>query len=154
MIYLDLNKFDNLNWNSELDIYTSTIVHPLSLDDIKSKLSELTDEDLVFRLNLWLEYNPAHYYDNLGIGALKDYIAFLYPKYGIAVFESFVPGNAYYVFEYYDFEQLLNQVSPLTKTQMMANMTGSLLDRGIHIHDKNHLRENIALLFQTKTLPN
>lgn len=142
---LDVEQFEQLDWDSEIDIYQSEIKERLSNEDVRNKISELTDEDTKFRLNTWLEYEPTEIFSNLGVASLDDYIVFLYSGFGLAVFESFVPGNAYYAFRYTDFEKLLNQVASLTKTQMLLN--SSFLNRGYHLHDNNKTKEKIALLF-------
>lgn len=66
-------------------------------------------------------YNRTDLYSSKALPSLQEYIVFLYPGFGLAVFESFVPGNAYYAFRYTEFEKLLNRVSSLTKTQMLMN---------------------------------
>ena len=71
---------------------------------------------------------------DLGINNLSEYIVFLYAEHGLAVFESFVPGNAYYTFRYHDSEQLLNHVSMLTKSQML--LSSSFFNMGYHIRTK------------------
>ena len=120
----------------------------LSDDEVKNKISELSDEDTKFRLNTWLDYKPAEVFSNLGIQSLQDYIVFLFPANGLAVFESFIPGNAYYAFMYNDFERLLQQVSALTKTQMLMN--SAFINRGYHLQDKQRTKEKIAFLFSEK----
>ena len=88
------------------------------------------------------------YSSNIGVPSLQEYIVFLYPGLGLAVFESFVPGNAYYAFRYTEFEKLLNQVSTLTKTQMLMN--SAFLNRGYHLQDNVKTKEKINLLFAQK----
>ena len=142
---LNLEEYDALDWDSELDIYEARTIGRMSKDDVKNKISELTDEDTKFRLNAWLEHEPAEIFSNIGVPSLQEYIVFLYPGFGLAVFESFVPGNAYYAFRYTEFEKLLNQVSTLTKTQMLMN--SAFLNRGYHLQDSVKTKERINLLF-------
>lgn len=131
----------------ELDTKIRTIDR-MSQDEVRNKISELTDEDTKFRLNAWLEHDPAEIFSNIGVPSLQEYIVFLYPGFGLAVFESFVPGNAYYAFRYTEFEKLLNQVSSLTKTQMLMN--SAFLNRGYHLQDNVKTKEKINLLFVQK----
>ena len=145
---LNLEEYDALDWDSELDIYEARTIGRMSKDDVKNKISELTDEDTKFRLNAWLEHEPADIFSNIGVPSLQEYIVFLYPGFGLAVFESFIPGNAYYAFRYTEFEKLLNQVSTLTKTQMLMN--SAFLNRGYHLQDSVKTKERINLLFAQK----
>lgn len=136
------------NNGSELDIYEDRTIDRMSQDEVRNKISELTDEDTKFRLNAWLEHDPAEIFSNIGVPSLQEYIVFLYPGFGLAVFESFVPGNAYYAFRYTEFEKLLNRVSSLTKTQMLMN--SAFLNRGYHLQDNVKTKEKINLLFAQK----
>lgn len=145
---LNPEEYDSLDWDSELDIYEARTIDRMSQDDVRNKISELTDEDTKFRLNAWLEHDPAEIFSNIGVPSLQEYIVFLYPGFGLAIFESFVPGNAYYVFRYTEFEKLLNQVSTLTKTQMLMN--SAFLNRGYHLQDSVKTKEKINLLFAQK----
>ena len=144
--HLDDTKYENFKWESELDIYSSKYVHRLSNDEVKQKINELTDEDTRFRLNSWINHNPSEIYSNLGILSLQDYIVFLYAERGLAVFESFIPNNAYYTFKYFDFDELLKNVSSLTKTQMV--LSSDFVCRGYHISDRDRLETKIHRLFE------
>lgn len=143
--HLDDTKYENFKWESELDIYSSKYVHRLSNAEVKQKINELTDEDTRFRLNSWINHNPSEIYSNLGILSLQDYIVFLYAERGLAVFESFIPNNAYYTFKYFDFDELLKNVSSLTKTQMV--LSSDFVGRGYHISDRDRLETKIHRLF-------
>lgn len=145
---LNPEEYEALDWDSELDIYEARTIDRMSQDDVRNKISELTDEDTKFRLNVWLEHDPTEIFSNIGVPSLQEYIVFLYPGFGLAVFESFVPGNAYYAFRYTEFEKLLNQVSTLTKTQMIMN--SAFLNRGYHLQDSIKTKEKINLLFARK----
>ena len=145
---MNAEEYDALDWDSELDIYEDRTIDRMSQDDVRNKISELTDEDTKFRLNTWLEHDPAEIFSNIGVPSLQEYIVFLYPGFGLAVFESFVPGNAYYAFRYTEIEKLLNQVSALTKTQMLLN--SAFLNRGYHLQDNVKTKEKINLLFVQK----
>ena len=115
---------------------------------MNQKIELLTDEETKFRLSLWMNQNPTDIFSNLKIPSLNDYMLFLFPDVGIATFESFIPGNAYYTFKYYDYHKLLEQVSSLTKTQMI--LCSDFLGRGYHIGDKDKLQQRIEKLFSWK----
>ena len=140
--------FDDLNWESEQDAFSGDYVKRMSKLEVRTKIDELSDEDTRFRLNLWMEHNPTEIYSELGIAALRDYIAFLFPSKSLAIFESFVPGNAYYTFRYDDFPKLLSQVSGMTKTQL--TLSSAFVYRGYHIQNKNHLIDSITELFSNQ----
>lgn len=142
---LDENIYSDFKWESELEIYNTKVVKRMSNYEIGKKIDELSDEETKFRLNAWMNHLPAEIYSDLGIASLQEYIVLLYPNRGLAVFESFVPENAYYIFKYYDFDILLENVSKLTKTQMIA--TSSFLNRGYHITDRIRLGQKIDELF-------
>ena len=55
---LDEKQFDNLNWNSELDIFKPLNRKMLSSNEIKKKIAALTDEETQFRINIWMNYKP------------------------------------------------------------------------------------------------
>ncbi len=143
--YLDIDKYEDFIWDSELDIYSSSYIHKISHSEVNNKISELSDEDTKFRFNLWMNNNPSEIFKDLGIKALSDYIVFLYEEHGLAVFESFMPGNAYYIFRCYDFEQLLKNISPLTKSEIA--LSKDLINRQYHISDKEKLSDKITKLF-------
>lgn len=143
--HLDENNYDDFKWESELDIYSTKVVRRVSNYEIGKKIQELSDEETKFRLNTWMQHEPSEIYSDLGIASLPEYIVFLYPNIGLAVFESFTPGNAYYTFRYYDFDILLDNVAKLTKTQMLT--TSSFLNRGYHINDRSRLTQKIDALF-------
>lgn len=76
---------------------------------MNNKIQELSDEETQFRLNSWMKHEPTDIYSELGIASLQDYIVFLFAEKGLAVFESFIPGNAYYTFRYFDLDELLKK---------------------------------------------
>ncbi|WP_321008872.1 phospholipase D family protein [Hungatella effluvii] len=143
--HLDEKNYEELKWESELDIYSSRYVHRLSYEEINRRISALTDEETRIRLNIWLSHNPSEIFSNLGIASLQDYIVFLYAEHGLAIFESFIAGNAYYTFKYFDFDELLKNVSTLSKSQMI--LSSSFVNRGYHISDKDKLESRIDRLF-------
>ena len=120
IIELNEDEFDNFNWNTEQQAFGGRKVIQVSKNEISQRINKLTDVDTKKRLNMWLAHNPSEILSNLEIPALDDYIAFLYSDNGLAVFESFVPGNAFYSFRFDDFDRLLLQISKLTKTEMLV----------------------------------
>lgn len=144
---LDENNYDDFRWESELEIYSKKVVRRLSDFEVGQKIQELSDEETKFRLNAWMNHTPTEIYSDLGIASLPEYIVFLYPDRGLAVFESFIPGNAYYTFKYFDFDVLIENVAKLTKTQMIT--TSNFLNRGYHITDRSRLVQKIDDLFMS-----
>ena len=96
-------------------------------------------------MKLWLEHNPTYIYKDVNVDALKNYIMFVYVDNRLAVFESFVPGNAYYVFKYDDINVLLEEISHKTKSQMILAEYST--QRGNHIHNRDKLKNKIDKLF-------
>ena len=143
---LNPDWFIDYKWESELDVYGSIGIKKLSCEDVSKEIMSLTDEETKFRLNSWLSHNPSEIFGNLCISSLQEYIVFLFAEYGLAVFESFIPGNAYYTFKYFDFDDLIRSVSTLTKSQML--LSSSFLSRGYHISDKDKLETKINRLFE------
>lgn len=143
--HLEESEFTDLQWESELDAFSIPTVDKLSISDIQKQISELSDEDTKFRLNIWMSHNPSEIYSNLGIPSLNDYMVFLFHENSLAVFESFIPGNAYYTFRFNDLENLLSQVNGMTKTQMLT--LSSFLHRGYHIQNQDKLTDRIEKLF-------
>ena len=116
---LDIIDFDEFIWNGNQDNPFRVSAKKETIGRIKERISQLTDEDTRYSLNLWMQYYPTDIYSQLNIDALSNYMVFLYLENELAVFESFIPGNAYYTFRYTDFEELLFQVSKISKTQML-----------------------------------
>ena len=143
--HLDEDQFEEFDWKAEQQAYGSRNVKSMSMSEVTDKISALTDEETKNRLSLWLSYNPTEIYSNLGVHALDEYVVFLYDDNNLAVFESFVPGNAYYTFRYDDFDRLLVQLSGLSKTKML--LASNFLMRGYHIQDKERFEGKITKLF-------
>lgn len=51
-----------------------------------------------------------------------------------------------YTFKYFDFDELLKNVSSLTKTQMV--LSSDFVGRGYHISDRDRLETKIHRLFE------
>lgn len=71
---------------------------------------------------------------------------FVYATNHLAVFESFIPGNAYYVFRYDELDVLLEEISHMTKSQMILAEYST--QRGNHIQNRDKLKSKIDKLFE------
>lgn len=144
---LDEKRFEDFNWNSELDVFKPLKRNPISSNEIKKRIAALTDEETQFRLNLWMCYNPDIIYDDIAIEALKSYTMFVFSENELVVFESFEPQNAFYVFGCPNgIENLINSIVKLTKTQM--TLSKWYVDRGNHISNRKSLQQRISRLFK------
>ena len=144
---LDEKKFDDLNWNSELDIFKPINRKIVSSNEIKKKIDALTDEETQFRLNIWMNYRPDIICDDIPIEALKEYTMFAFSQNEVVVFESFEPQNAFYVFGCPNgIENLINSIAKLTKSQMVFSEW--YVDRGNHISNRKSLQQRISKLFK------
>ena len=144
---LNENNFGEFNWTSELDAYHSLKYQRVSSEEVKKKIAALSDEELKYRLTLWLDKNPTDRYENIGIDALKDYIMFVYTENSLVVFESFIPGNAYYVFKYRNsLVNLLEEIANMSKTQMACSV--HYVNRGYHMQSKEKLTQRVDRYFE------
>lgn len=144
---LKKENFTEFNWTSELDAYQSLKNQRISIEEVKKKIEHLSDEDTKFRLGLWMVNNPTDIYDNVEIDALKDYTMFVFATNKLVVFESFVHGNAYYVFRYRrNLVDLISDISYMTKTQMACSV--HYVSRGYHLQSKDKLVNRINRYFQ------
>lgn len=142
---IDTTRFEEFTWNGTTGAISRITAHKENIGQIKQRVAALSDDETRYRLNLWLQYSPTEIFSQLAIEALANYMVFLYPEEELAVFESFVPGNAYYTFKYTDFESLLAQVAKLTKTQML--LASNFIGRGYHVQEKERLEERISMFF-------
>ena len=144
---LDEKKFDDLNWNSELDIFKPINRKIVSSNEIKKKIDALTDEETQFRLNIWMDYRPDIICDDIPIEALKEYTMFAFLQNEVVVFESFEPQNVFYVFGCPNgIENLINSIAKLTKSQMVFSEW--YVDRGNHTSNRKSLQQRISKLFK------
>ena len=144
---LNENNFGDYNWTSELDAFHSLKNQRVSNEEMRRKIEALSDEELKYRLTLWMNKNPTDRYEDIGIEALKDYVMFVYAENGLVVFESFVPGNAYYVFKYRNsLVELLADINCMSKTQMACS--AHYMKRGYHIRSKEKLAKQIDKYFK------
>lgn len=91
-------------------------------------------------------YEGTFVYRDVNVNALRNYIMIVYTINHLAVFESFIPGNAYYVFRYDDMDVLLEEISHMTKSQMMLAEYST--QRGNHISNRDKLKIKIDKLFE------
>lgn len=141
---IDEQKFMESRWESEQDAFSNMNKSSIPLESIKNQIYHLTDEDIKFRLNLWMNHMPTRIYNAIGIPALKNYIIFIFEFKHLAVCESFVPGNAYYVFRYDEVNQLFEDLSTMTKSQM--RLAEYSVQRGNHIQNRDNLKRKIDKL--------
>ena len=145
IIELEVDKFMENHWDSEQDAFVHISKNRVSLADMQKEINKLTDDDKKFRLNLWMEHAPAYIYTNVSVSALHNYIMLVFTYEHLVVFESFVPGNAYYVFKYDALDNLLERLSKMTKSQMM--LAEYSVQRGTHIQNRENLKRKIDNLF-------
>lgn len=126
---LDEKQFEDINWNSELDVFKPLNRKIVSSNEIKKRIAALTDEETQFRLNIWMDYRPDIICDDISIEALKSYTMFAFLEKELVVFEWFEPQNAFYVFGCPNaLENLINSIAKLTKSQM--TLSEWYVDRG------------------------
>ena len=142
---LEVNKFMQNQWESEQDAFVHISKNRISPEDMYDEINKLTDDDKKFRLNLWMEHMPAYIYNHVSVNALQNYIMLVFTYNQLVVFESFIPGNAYYVFKYDDLDSLVEKISQMTKSQMM--LAEYSVQRGNHIQNKDNLKRKIDKLF-------
>ncbi len=141
------DNFSDFNWASELDAYQAIKNQQVSKETFMKKIEQLSDEETKIRLRLWRDKNPTYIYENIKVESLKDYIMLVYGQNKLVVFESFIPGNAYYVFRYKnDLAGLLSSISQMTKTQMTLSI--HYVSRGYHSHIKEKLAQRINKFFE------
>ncbi|WNQ09666.1 phospholipase D-like domain-containing protein [Paenibacillus aurantius] len=112
---------------------------------VRSRIEDLTEEQVKKRLRMWVQRNPTSIYSDLGIEALKGYILFEYKEYNLWVFESFDSGNAYYYFRNVELENLLEMIRNLSKTEIFR--MSDMQKRGYHINNESILELAISSLF-------
>lgn len=141
------NNFGEYNWTSELDAFHSLKNQRVSMDEMRRKIENLSDEELKYRLTLWMNKNPTERYEEIGIEALKDYIMFVYAENRLVVFEAFMPGNAYYVFKYRNsLVDLLSDINCMSKTQMTCSV--HYVKKGYHMQSRENLTRQINKYFK------
>lgn len=139
---LDENRFGT----NELQMVGSVVIKHISSDTIKRRIDELTNSEIQYRMNLWMQHSPDVIAEDLGIIALPDYFIFVYSKYRLIVLESFSVGNSYFCLNYeQSFESVINDISSFTKTEIFEY--SRMTKRGYHIKNKLTLESNINSYF-------
>lgn len=139
---LDEEDFEDMNMDSELDVFHPLKKKLVSQNELKEKIKELTDEDRKFRLDAWLELNPTEIYEDVEIDALKDYFMMVYAESKRVVFESFHVNNACYIFRIKnDIVELLENIKIMKKTQM--TLSEVYIGKGYHTQSKEKFKDMI-----------
>ena len=132
---------------NELSI-EAKIIKNLALANIQQRIDQLTNEEVQYRLNLWMQREPDMVFDDLLVSALPNYIAFVYNKHNLLVLESFSAGNSYFCINFEDsFENEINKISTLSKTEIFHH--SNMCKRGYHA-SKITLEKSIASYFKSK----
>lgn len=143
---LDESKFDDLEWNSELDVFYALSNHILTPKELIERIEKITDEEVKFRLSLWQNHNPTKVYEDTVVEAFKGYSLFVFRQIEIAVFESFTQSNAYYVFSCPKGEaDLISRIKNMSKYEM--RLSEHYIKRGNHIQDRENLKRKIDKYF-------
>lgn len=145
--YLNENMFEDFIRPSELDVYRNNEKNTVSLSEIKKRIDKLTDEETKQRLNLWMKHNPTVVFENVELEALSSYVMYVFEENELAVFESFIPQNAYYVFSCPNgVDDLIANLRLMTKTQMA--MSEWYVRRGNHVSDIKKIEQKISKFFE------
>lgn len=141
--HLDENVFGD----NEINMEGSAVISKMSLSSVQKRINELTNEEVKYRLNLWMSYSPAVAAEDLGIKSLPNYFVFVYPTKKLMVLESFSAGNAYFCIKYSDsFESEINRIANLSKTEIFQY--SQMSKRGYHVANKFTLESNIRRYFR------
>ena len=133
--------------DNEINMEGSAVISKLSLSSVQKRINELTNEEVKYRLNLWMSYSPAVAAEDLGIKSLPNYFVFVYPTKKLMVLESFSAGNAYFCIKYSDsFESEINRIANLSKTEIFQY--SQMSKRGYHVANKFTLESNIRRYFR------
>lgn len=133
--------------DNEINMEGSSIIRKLSLDSVQKRINELTNEEVKYRLNLWMSYSPSIAMEDIGVKALPNYFMFVYPERKLIVLESFSAGNSYFCLRYSDsFESEINKISTLSKTEIFQY--SHMSKRGYHTSNKFTLESNIRRYFR------
>lgn len=125
----------------------SVILKQVSLTSMRSRINELSNAEVQYRLNLWMSYSPDIVVEDLGILSLPNYFIFVYKKEKLIVLESFEAGNAYFCIRYDKaFEDVVNSISTFSKTEIFEY--SQMPKRGYHVQNKFTLENNIRWYFR------
>ena len=124
----------------------SVILKQVSLTSMRSRINELSNAEVQYRLNLWMSYSPDIIVEDLGILSLPNYFIFVYKREKLIVLESFEAGNAYYCIRYDKaYEDVVNSISTFSKTEIFEY--SQMPKRGYHVQNKFTLENNIRWYF-------
>lgn len=144
-------KIDNLEismfGDNEIKLDGSILIKHMSVTSMQNKISQLTNSEVQYRLNLWMSYSPDVIAEDLGIASLPNYFVFVYKKYNLMVLESFEAGNSYFCLKTPEpFEEIINNISALSKTEIFEY--SKMSKRGYHLPNKFTLENNIRQYFK------
>lgn len=145
------NRIETLNedcfCDNEVNVESGSVIRRISKEQVIRQIDDLTDEEVQFRLRLWMKHNPEIISTELGILALPNYYAFVYTDINLLVLESFISGNAYYCLSYVDsYETEMKNIAALSKTEIFEHSCMS--KRGYHIQNRFTLERNINRFFR------
>lgn len=141
--YLDESMFGDNEMKQDGSVHLTRV----SLESMKTRISELSNAEVQYRLNLWMSYSPDIVAENLGIPALPNYFIFVYREERLIVFESFEAGNAYFCIRYDDsFEDVINNILTFSKSEIFEY--SQMTKRGYHVQNKFTLANNIRWYFR------
>ena len=133
-------QFDTVNSNKFFSVK--------SIDDVKNLIKSLSDEELKFRLNTWLEKKPSGIYTDLKLNYFKDYIVFEYKDINLIVLESLEFGNGFYWFEDMNVFELVLELKYKTRTE--AYRESGMDKRGYHNYDRKTFKAKVDNLFKRR----
>lgn len=138
---------ENLFGNNEIKLDGSVLLKCISISSMQSRIQQLTNAEVQYRLNLWMSYSPDIIAEDLGILSLPNYFVFVYNDIGLIVLESFEAGNAYFCIKSGDsFENTINNISTFSKSEIFEY--SKMEKRGYHIQNKFTLENNIRWYFR------
>lgn len=141
--YLNESMFGDNELKQDGSVHLTRI----SLSSMKKRISELSNTEVQYRLNLWMSYSPDFITENLGVLSLPDYFVFVYSSKHLMVFESFQAGNAYFCIHYKDsFEDVINHIATFSKAEIFE--FSRMSKRGYHTKNKFTLENNIKSHFK------
>lgn len=142
IMHLDESMFGDNEIKQDGSVHLTRV----SLSSMKNRISELTNAEVQYRLNLWISYSPDIITENLGIPSLPDYFVFVYKNEHLIVFESFQAGNAYFCIRYKNsFEDVINHIATFSRAEIFEY--SHMAKRGYHVQNKFTLENNIKFYF-------
>lgn len=143
---VDMEGLEEKYFNdSEVSYINNYLVSRVGTSEFLHEINNLTDEEIKFRLNLWIGKRPSSIYNELGVDSLKGYYLFKYKENDLIVLESFEPQNSFYCFKNWGIEELLSRIKNLSKTDIFE--LSDMDKRGYHITDRSKLESNINIYF-------